>query len=59
MHGRRNEDGELREKRCDTHIGTIEKKYYRDLGVRSDMHLDTLLKQTGSDSLDDLLHKKR
>lgn len=55
----RNENGELREKRGDTHVGTIEKKYKRDLGVRSDMHLDTLLERTGFDSLDDLLHNKR
>ncbi len=55
----RNQNGELREKRGDTHVGTIEKEYKRDLGVRSDMHLDTLLKQTGSDSLDDLLLNKR
>ncbi len=55
----RNEDGELREKRGDTHVGTIEKKYNRDLGVRSDMHLDTLLERTGVDSLNDLLHNKR
>ncbi len=55
----RNETGKLREKRGDTHVGTIDRKYKRDLGVRSDMHLDTLLKRTGSDSLDDLLHNKR
>ena len=32
----RNEDGELRQKRGDTHIGTIEKQYGRDFDVRSD-----------------------
>ena len=34
----RNNDGQLREKRGDTHIGTIEKQYNVDLNVRSDMH---------------------
>ncbi|MBI5384750.1 MAG: hypothetical protein HZA90_08675 [Verrucomicrobia bacterium] len=51
----RNEDGQLREKRGDTHIATVENKYDRDFGVRSDMHLDTLLKKTGNSSLNDLL----
>jgi hypothetical protein len=52
----RNKDGKLRDKRDDTHAETIEKQYDRDFGVRSDMHLDTLLKQTGKDSLNDLIH---
>lgn len=51
----RNQDGQLRDKRDDTHVGTIEKHYGRDFGVRSDMHLGTLLKQTGQASLNDLL----
>ena len=37
----RTDDGTLREKRGDTHIGTIEKEYGLDLGVRSDMRWDT------------------
>ncbi|MCJ7664968.1 MAG: hypothetical protein MUO24_12105 [Desulfobacterales bacterium] len=55
----RNEDGELRQKRGDTHIGTIEDQYGRDFDVRSDTHLDTLLKREHADSLDDLLHEGR
>ncbi len=51
----RNQSGPLREKRGDTQIGTIEKKYGRDFGVRSDMHLDTLLEQQGIKSLNDLI----
>ena len=43
----RNEDGELGQKRGDTHIGTIEKQYGRDFDVRSDMHLSKLLEQEG------------
>jgi hypothetical protein len=53
----RNEDGQLRRKRGDTHIGTIEEEYGVDLGQRSDMHLETLLKQRGAESLDNLLRK--
>lgn len=54
----RNEKGPLREKRGDTFVGTIEEKYGVDFGVRSDMHLDTLLEEKGVDSLNDLLHGK-
>lgn len=55
----RNQDGELREKRGDTHMGTIEKQYGRDFNVRSDMHLDTYLEQNNIASLNDLLHGKK
>ncbi len=58
MRGNRPRDvasGELRRKRSDTHIGTIEQEYNRDFKVRSDMKLGTYLKQTGKKSLDDLL----
>lgn len=48
-------NGELRRKRGDTHAGTIEKKYGIDLDVRSDAHLDTVLKRNGAESLSDLL----
>jgi hypothetical protein len=41
----RNQNGRLRDKRDDTHIGTIEEQYGVDLGVRSDMHLGNFLKQ--------------
>lgn len=44
-----------RAKRADTHIGTIEKKYGRDFGVRSDKHLGTYLKEKGYPSLSKLL----
>ena len=49
--------GRLREKRGDTLVGTIEKEYDLDFGVRSDMHLETLLKRAGVDSLSQLLEK--
>jgi hypothetical protein len=51
----RNQDGQLRDKRDDTYVGTIEDQYGRDFGVRRDMHLGTLLEQTGMASLNDLI----
>jgi hypothetical protein len=54
----RNQDGRLREKRDDTHVGTIEEQYGRDFGVRSDMHLRTLLKEKGTASLNDLINNE-
>lgn len=54
----RNKDGELRRKRGDTFVGTVEETYDRDFGVRSDMRLDTLLKREGVSSLDELLNKE-
>jgi len=54
----RNKDAHLRDKRDDTHIGTIEKKYDRDLDARSDMHLGTYLKQKHIKSLNDLITGK-
>jgi hypothetical protein len=55
----RNDSGELRRKRGDTHAGTIERQYHVDLGVRSDTKLSTLFKRNNVDSLNDLLEKKR
>ncbi|HLA87845.1 MAG TPA: hypothetical protein VJL10_07480 [Anaerolineales bacterium] len=52
----RNQNGLLRDKRDDTHIGTVEKQYNRDLGVRDDMHLGNFLKHQGIASLNDLIH---
>ena len=53
----RNKDGQLRQKRGDTHIGSIEKKHGVNFGVRSDMHLNTLLERENVNSLDQLLNK--
>jgi hypothetical protein len=52
----RTEKGPLRGKRSDTFVGTIEKNYGVNFGVRSDMHLGTLLEKEGVGSLNDLLH---
>jgi hypothetical protein len=49
-------DGEIRQKRGDTLVGTLRKTYGPEFasGVRSDMRLDTLRKRTGG-SLSQLL----
>jgi len=52
----RNENGLLRDTRDDKHVGTLEKQYNRDFGVRKDMHVSTLLKETGKASVNDLIH---
>ncbi len=52
----RNEDGQLRHKRSDTLIGTIEKQYGIDLDVRSNMKLGTYLEQHNIASLNDIIH---
>lgn len=54
----RNQDGQLRDKRDDTHVGTIEKNYGVDLRARSDMHLGEFLKQHQIKSLNDLITGK-
>ena len=55
----RNANGQLRDKRDDTHIGTIEKQYGIELGVRSDMELGTYLKREGVESLNNLIAGKK
>lgn len=55
----RTNDGTLREKRGDTHMGTIEKMYDRDFGVRSDMRLDTYLQKNNINSLNDLISSNK
>lgn len=52
----RTQKGPLREKRGDTHIETIEKKYGINLHVRGDMHLDTYLEEHKIKSLNDLIN---
>ena len=51
-----NQDGQLRDTRDDKHVGTVEKQYNRDFGVRKDMHIGTLLKKVGVYSVNDLIH---
>jgi len=54
----RDRDGEIRHKRGDTLVGTLRDTYGNGFasGARSDMRLDTLLKQTGTTSLSELIH---
>mgnify|MGYP006865046433 CR=1 FL=1 len=49
----------IRRKRSDTSVGTIERKYGVDLGVRSDMKLGNYLKKEGLPSLSKLIDKSR
>lgn len=51
----RNVNGLLRDTRDDKHVGTLEKQYDRDFGVRKDMHVGTLLTKTGKASVNDLI----
>ena len=51
----RNDNWMLRQKRSDTHIWTIEKQYWIDLKVRSDMELWTYLEKNNIESLNDLI----
>jgi hypothetical protein len=48
-----------RKKRGDTKMGTIEKKYGYDFGVRADMKLSTYLKKSGQPSLSKILQHGR
>ncbi len=53
----RDADGEIRRKRGDTLVGTLREEYGQTFvpGVRSDMRLDTLIEDSGADSLSDYL----
>ena len=48
-------NGQFRQKRDDTQMGTIEKMYGKDFGVRSDKQLGNYLKSKGYNSLSQLL----
>lgn len=45
----------IRQKRGDTLVKTIERKYGLDLGYRDDAKLSTVLKETGASSLSKLV----
>lgn len=49
----RNQNGRLRDTRDDKRVGTLEKQYDRDFGVRGDMHIGTLLHKAGLKSVND------
>lgn len=50
------QSGQYRSKRGDTRMGSVEKKYNVDFGVRSDMKLQTYLKKEGLGSLSKALN---
>ncbi|HAM96476.1 MAG: hypothetical protein UR96_C0003G0034 [candidate division WS6 bacterium GW2011_GWC1_36_11] len=51
--------GKIREKRSDTLVKTIERKYNVDLQARSDMKLGNLLREKGLPSLSKLIKETR
>jgi hypothetical protein len=55
----RDRDGEIRQKRGDTRVGTLRDTYGPDFapGVRSDTRLDTLRERTGK-SLSEMIKKR-
>jgi hypothetical protein len=50
-------NGQIRQKRNDTHVETLRKTYGDDFaaGIRSDAHLKTVLERAGVDTLDQYL----
>ena len=50
---------QFRKKRSDTQMGSIEKKYGVDFGVRSDKQLGNYLTEQGYKSLSELLKTKK
>lgn len=54
----RNLNGLLRDKRDDTHVGTIEKQYGIELNTRKDMHLGNYLEKHKIKSLNDLINNQ-
>ncbi len=57
----RDNDGEIRQKRGDTLVGTLRKIYGPDFasGVRADARLDTLRERAGAESLTQIVRKKK
>lgn len=56
-HAARTQKGHLRRIRGDTQIGTLEKRYDVDLGVRDDMHWDTFKQEKKVESVKEALRK--
>ncbi len=53
----RNITGELRRKRGDTLVETVEEMYHVDFGVRGDMKLETLREKFGEEEIAKLIKK--
>lgn len=56
-HAARTQRGSLRRIRGDTQIGTLEKRYGIDLGVREDMRWDTFKQEKKVGSVQEALRK--
>lgn len=56
---KKNSSGQIRKKRSDTLVKSIEKQYNVDLGVRSDMKLETLLKKKGLPSMSRVMKESK
>jgi len=57
----RDGDGSIRRKRGDTLIGTLRQEYGDDFasGVRNDKRLDSLLEESGVNSLSEYLRRRK
>lgn len=57
----RDTDGEIRQKRSDTRVGTLRKTYGDDFApdFRSDAHLGTVLDDAGVDTLTEYLKQRK
>jgi hypothetical protein len=55
----RNLSGELRRKRGDARVDTLEEQYHVDCGVRGDMTLKTLRQRLGEDEVAKLVRRTR
>jgi hypothetical protein len=55
----RTKKGTYRSIRSDTKVGTVEKRYGIDLGVRSDMKLGRFLREKGYPSLSRILSNRK
>lgn len=55
----RNATGELRRKRGDTRVDTIEQQYHVDFSVRGDMQLETLRQVFAENEISKLLAKAK
>ncbi|MFA6305357.1 MAG: hypothetical protein WC651_01345 [Candidatus Gracilibacteria bacterium] len=51
----RTKTGQFQQKRSNTQMGSIEKMYGKDFGIRSDKQLESYLKEKGYGSLSQLL----
>ncbi|MDQ0196371.1 hypothetical protein [Paenibacillus wynnii] len=54
----RNENGRYRQKRGDSLIGNLEKRYGSDFGVRSELKLEMLRKQNDDQPLTPILKEQ-